>query len=193
MLSSQVSLNTFHKQSHVLSRRQVFPILMGLSITVALTSCRTVTTNQYEATALTTLTWQVKYSIDSADDKHPRFEEFASNSLLNRNGEQPKDAVIGPDDQGLWWSALPPRPSIDEVEQRLKPQEKANKPEVLRTVKYQITYQQDGQSVTLPTNYDVYRQVARGYRSRKPLQLTLGINNASVTKAEPINEAGAGL
>jgi hypothetical protein len=152
-----------------------------------------VTTNQYEATALTTLTWQVKYSIDSADDKHPRFEEFASNSLLNRNGEQPKDAVIGPDDQGLWWSALPPRPSIDEVEQRLKPQEKANKPEVLRTVKYQITYQQDGQSVTLPTNYDVYRQVARGYRSRKPLQLTLGINNASVTKAEPINEAGAGL
>ncbi len=193
MLSSQVSLNTFHKQSHVLSRRQVFPILMGLSITVALTSCRTVTTNQYEATALTTLTWQVKYSIDSADDKHPRFEEFASNSLLNRNGEQPKDAVIGPDDQGLWWSALPPRPSIDEVEQRLKPQEKANKPEVLRTVKYQITYQQDGQRVTLPTNYDVYRQVARGYRSRKPLQLTLGINNASVTKAEPINEAGAGL
>ncbi len=193
MLSSQVSLNTFHKQSHVLSRRQVFPILMGLSITVALTSCRTVTTNQYEATALTTLTWQVKYSIDSADDKHPRFEEFASNSLLNRNGEQPKDAVIGPDDQGLWWSALPPRPSIDEVEQRLKPQEKANKPELLRTVKYQITYQQDGQRVTLPTNYDVYRQVARGYRSRKPLQLTLGINNASVTKAEPINEAGAGL
>ncbi len=193
MLSSQVSLNTFHKQSHVLSRRQVFPILMGLSITVALTSCRTVTTNQYEATALATLTWQVKYSIDSADDKHPRFEEFASNSLLNRNGEQPKDAVIGPDDQGLWWSALPPRPSIDEVEQRLKPQEKANKPELLRTVKYQITYQQDGQRVTLPTNYDVYRQVARAYRSRKPLQLTLGINDASVTKAEPVNEAGAGL
>jgi hypothetical protein len=134
------------------------------------------------------LTWQVKYSIDSADDKHPRFEEFASNSLLNRNGEQPKDAVIGPDDKGLWWSALPPRPTIDEVEQRSKPQEQASKPELLRSVKYQITYQQDEQRVTLPTNYDVYRQVARSYRSRKPLQLTLGINNASVTKAEPAGE-----
>ena len=151
---------------------------------VVLSSCDTVTTNQYEATALTTLTWQVQYSTDPVNDKQPRFEEFASNSLLNRNGEKPKDAVIGPDDKGLWWSALPPRPSIDEVEQRQKHGEERGKPELLRTVKYEITYQQDGQKVTLPTNYDVYRQVARAYPSRKPLQLTLGINNASVTKAE---------
>jgi len=79
---------------------------------------------------------------------------------------------------------LPPRPSIDEVEQRQQPQEKASKPELLRTANYQITYKQDGQTVTLPTNYDVYRQVARAYRSRKPLQLTLGIGDRSVEKAE---------
>lgn len=151
---------------------------------VALTSCDTVTTDQYEATALTTLTWQVQYSTDPVNDKQPRFEEFASNSLLNRNGEEPKDAVIGPDEKGLWWSKLPPRPTIDEVEQRQKSGEEASKPELLRNVKYQITYQQDGQTVTLPTNHDVYRQVARAYPSQKPLQLTLGINNASVTKAE---------
>jgi len=147
-------------------------------------SCDTVTTDQYEATAQTTLTWQVKYSMNPTTEKNPRFEEFASNSLLNRNGEKPKDAVIGPDQKGFWWSALPPRPSIDEVEQRQKPQEKPSQPELLRSVKYQITYKQGGQTVTLPTNYDVYRQVARAYPSRKPLQLTLGINDASVEKAE---------
>ena len=153
---------------------------------VTLSGCDTVTTNQYEATALTTMTWQVQYSTSPGNEKQPRFEEFASNSLLNRNGEKPKEAVIGPDDKGLWWSALPPRPSIDEVEQRQKSGEEPSKPEILRNVKYEMTYQQDGQTVTLPTNYDVYRQVARAYPSRKPLQLTLGVNNASVTKAEPI-------
>ena len=161
-------------------------MLVGSCVTVALTSCSTVTTDQYEAIAQTTLTWQVKYSINPANDKNPRFEEFASNSLLNRNGEKPKEAVLGPDDKGLWWSALPPRPSIDEVEQRQKSGEEPNKPEILRNVKYEMTYQQDGQTLTLPTNYDVYRQVAKAYPSRKLLQLTLGVNNASVTKAEPI-------
>ncbi len=151
---------------------------------VALTSCDTVATDQYEATALTTLTWQVKYSINPTADRNPRFEEFASNSLLNRNGEKPEAAVIGPDEKGLWWPRLPPQPSIDEVEQRTKPQEKASRPELLRTVKYQITYQQDGQRVTLPTNYDVYRQVVRAYPSQKTLNLTLGINDSFVEKAE---------
>jgi hypothetical protein len=166
--------------------RQLFVLLVSTCVAVVLSSCDTVTTDQYEATALTTLTWQVQYSINPVTDNQPRFEEFASNSLLNRNGEKPKDAVIGPDDKGLWWPKLPPRPTIDEVEQRQKSGEEASKPELLRNVKYEMTYQQDGQKVTLPTNYDVYRQVARAYPSRKPLQLTLGVNNGSVTKAEPI-------
>jgi len=153
---------------------------------IALTGCQTVTTDQYEATARTTHTWQVKYSLNPTTDKNPRFEEFASNSLVNRNGEKPEDAVIGPDDKGLWWPALPPKPSIDEIEQREKPQEKASPPELLRTVKYQLTYQQDGQKVTLPTNYQVYRQVARAHPYGKSLQLTLGLNDGSVEKAEPL-------
>ncbi|HEY9831733.1 MAG TPA: hypothetical protein V6D26_14220 [Stenomitos sp.] len=172
--------------SRYLKYRQLFLFWVSCCVVVTLIGCDTVTTNEYEATALTTLTWQVQYSIDPVNDKQPRFEEFASNSLLNRNGEKPKEAVIGPDDQGLWWSKLPPRPSIDEVEQRQKPGEVPSKPELLRNVKYEMTYQQDGKKVTLPTNYDVYRQVARAYPARKPLQLTLGVNNASVTKAEPI-------
>ncbi|HEY9596877.1 MAG TPA: hypothetical protein V6D33_04345 [Cyanophyceae cyanobacterium] len=157
---------------------------MSLVVGAALTGCRTVTTDKYEATAQTTLTWRVKYSINPTTDNNPRFEEFASNSLVNRNGEKPKEAVIGPDEKGLWWSALPPKPSIDQVEQRKKPQEQASQPELLRTVKYQIIFQDDGQAMTLPTNYSVYRQVARAYPSHKPLQLTLGINDGSVEKAE---------
>ncbi len=172
------------RHSRYLQHRQLFSLLACFCVTVALTGCDTVTTDQYESTALTTLTWQVQYSTDPVNDKQPRFEEFASNSLLNRNGEEPKDAVIGPDDKGLWWPKLPPRPTVDEVEQRQKHGEQASKPELLRNVKYEITYQQDGQKLTLPTNYDVYRQVVRAYPSRKPLQLTLGINNSSVTKAE---------
>ncbi len=181
-----MSLIRFPFRSHrFFGRRQPFLILTVLFAVVTLISCTTVTIDQYEATAQTTLTWQVKYSINPTTDKNPRFEEFASNSLVSRNGEKPKDAVIGPDEKGLWWPALPPRPSIDEVEQRQKPQEKPTRPELLRTVKYQISYQQGEQTVTLPTNYEVYRQVARAYPSRKPLQLTLGINDASVEKAEP--------
>ncbi|GAB4201156.1 MAG: hypothetical protein Fur006_53310 [Coleofasciculaceae cyanobacterium] len=172
--------------SHYQKCRQLFVLLVSICLAVVLASCDTVTTDQYEATALTTLTWQVQYSINPVTDNQPRFEEFASSSLLNRNGEKPKDAVIGPDDKGLWWPKLPPRPTIDEVEQRQKSGEEASKPELLRTVKYEMTYQHNGQKVTLPTNYDVYRQVARAYPSRKPLQLTLGVNNGSVTKAEPI-------
>lgn len=184
----------FHKlslQDNQYSRhRQLLAGLTGLGLMVALSSCSTVTTDQYEATAKTTLTWQVQYSLYSTrrDDTNTRFETFASTSLINRNGEKPQDAVIGPDEKGLWWPALPPKPSIDEVEQRQKLQEEPSKPEVLQTVDYQLTYNQSGETVTLPTNYQVYRQVAKAHSSGTPLQLTLGINNASVEKAEPVGK-----
>lgn len=162
---------------------------VGVSLATMLTSCDRVTTEQYEATAETTITWQVKYFTSPNQKRSPRFEEFASTSLINRNGEKPPGAVIGPDEKGLWWPDLPPRPSLDEVEQRQKLGETPGRPELLRTVNYQITYQQDGQTVTLPTNYHVYRQVARVHPKRPPLALTLGINNASVTKAEPVERS----
>jgi hypothetical protein len=41
--------------------------------------------------------------------------------------------------------------------------------------------------MTLPTNYAVYRQVAKAYPKNTPLRLTFGINNGSVEKAEPVN------
>lgn len=153
--------------------------------TLTLTSCSTLTTNQYEATALTSYTWQVKVADDLANENLARFETFATTSLLNRNGLKPSGAVTGPDDKGLWWPALPPRPSVDEVEQRKKLQQASN-PELLKTVKYELNYRVGEQQRTLPTNYEVYRQVVKAYPSRTPLQLTLGLNDNSVEKAEPV-------
>lgn len=167
------------------SLKKFFTIAIGITSAIALTSCTTLTINQYQATAQTTYTWQVKYST-SPSDKLPRFETFAATSLLNRNGQQPPDAVTGPDDQGLWWPALPPRPTVDQIEQRQKPQEQPSTPELLKSVNYQITYIEGSKPRTLPTNYQVYRQVVKAYPAQRPLQLTLGVNNSSVEKAEPL-------
>ncbi|MEA5595778.1 hypothetical protein VB797_15630 [Rivularia sp. UHCC 0363] len=167
--------------------KQRAPILFSLLISAAIAGCSNVTTSQYEATALTTYTWQVKYANNLTTEPSPRREEFATTSLLNRNGLKPSGAVTGPDDRGLWWAALPPRPTVDEVEQRKGSQQEASKPELLKSVKYEFIYSDGTQQRTLPTNYDVYRQVVKAYPERSPLELTLGVGDNSVEKAEPVS------
>lgn len=168
--------------------QQLFLAILSFTIAITFAGCGVQTIDRYESTASTTLTWQVNYTNDPMENKQGRFEEFASVSLLNRNGEKPEGRVVGPDDKGLWWATIPPKPTLDEIEARKKKAyEKPGKPELLRQVKYHIIYQQDGQSITLPTNYEVYRQVVKAYPNRTPLQLTMGLNNGSVEKAEPAN------
>ena len=163
-------------------------IIISFFIVTFIPSCGTQTIDSYQATAETTLTWQVKYTNDPTEDKRGRFAEFASVSLVNRNGKKP-EAGVYQDDQGLWWAKVPPKPSVDEIEARRKRlYEKIGKPELLREVKYHITYQQNGQTITLPTNYSVYRQVVKAYPQKIPLRLTMGINNGSVEKAEPLGQ-----
>lgn len=43
-------------------------------------------------------------------------------------------------------------------------------------------------TTTLPTNYDVYRQVVKAYPQITPLELTLGVNDNSVEKAEHVSK-----
>lgn len=139
---------------------------------------------EYEAFALTTYTWRVEYFI-SLNEKQPRIEEFASTSLLNVNGQKPEEGFGGyQDDKGLWWPPLPHKPTLDEIEEREKPSEKHSRPEILRTVKYTIKYQQNGTTKTSPTNYSVYRKAVKAYAKGDFLKLTFGFN--SVQKAEPI-------
>jgi hypothetical protein len=143
--------------------------------------------NEYEATAVSTITWRVNYSRDPSENKQNRYEKFESASLTNRNGEQPEGGIVCPQKQDIWCPKIPPQPTVDEIEARRKaPYEKMGKPERLWEIKYYITYQQDGQTLTLPTNYEVYRQVVKAYPNQTPLQLTMGINNGSVEKAVPI-------
>ncbi|MFW9261265.1 hypothetical protein [Nostoc sp. CALU 546] len=165
---------------------KVLPLIITALTAVTLTSCSTTTVQQYEATALTSYTWQVKYANNLTSQPQPRIENFANTSVVNRNGVKPPGAVVGPDDRGLWWPTLPPRPSVDEVEQRKKSQEEAGKPELMKDVQYKLTYGVGNSQNTLPTNYEVYRQVVKAYPQKTPLQLTLGVNDNSVEKAEPV-------
>ncbi len=66
-------------------------------------------------------------------------------------------------------------------------EQEASRPELLKSVKYTFIYSEGAEQRTLPTNYDVYREVVKAYPSRTPLELTLGVGDNSVEKAEPIS------
>lgn len=158
-------------------------VLMSMMVT----ACERVSTTQYQATATTTYTWMVDYyDQNRSSDRPPRIETFATGSLVNTNGQRPADAVTGPDDKGLWWGALPPRPSLDEMEARQQPQETLGTPRLNKRVEYSVTFRLPGQdNRTLPTRYEIYRQVVRSYEQRQPLEFVLGINEGSVENVVP--------
>ena len=165
--------------------RKIIIIFLGFFLAVTLNSCAQLVVNEYDVFAITTYTWRAEYFL-SRNEKMPRIEEFTSTSLLNVNGEKPQDAFGGKDDQGLWWPVIPPKPTLDELEALEKPGEKHSRPELLRTVTYRFQYQENGQTITLPTNYSVYRQAVKADAKGESLKLTLGINNQSVEKAERV-------
>lgn len=171
------SLRTQHKPIR-------YTMIVLASLALGLTSCDEKTTSQYESTATVTYTWQVEYSRNSDKTNQIRREKFASTSLVNKNGERPGEAVTGPDDKGLWYPALPPRPTVDELEARRRPPEKMSQPELLKDADYTITYEAEGQTITAPTNYNVYRTVVKALPNQQTLELTLGIDDNFVQKAE---------
>ena len=166
------------------SRRQSIAPLATITIAILVPGCTNLLTNDYEATAVTTYVWQVEYSGDSDRPVDRRLERFATTSLKNVDGMQPDAAVSGPDDQGLWWPALPTRPTVDELEASQKAGERIGTPELIQTVDYTLSFYLDGGSQTLPSNYSVYRQAVKGKRDKRSLELTLGPAEKSVTKAE---------
>jgi hypothetical protein len=172
---------TFLKTQHKPIR---YTLITLASIALGLTSCDERTTSKYEATATVTYTWQVEYSTNPDKTNQIRREKFASTSLINKNGERPGEAVTGPDDKGLWYPALPPRPTVDELEARQKPQEQMSQPELLKDAEYTITYESEGQTINASTNYDVYRTVVKALPNQQSLELTLGVDNKFVQKAD---------
>ncbi len=161
-------------------------------VALLVSSCTQVSTNAYEATAdfeataATTYTWQVEYAPRVGQDRpnDRRLEQFESTTVTNRNGIRPDAAGSGPDSKGLWWPVLPPEPTVDDIESRTRQGEIPGSPEVVKAVDYKITFDQAGESKTLPTDYDVYRQAVKAFEKDRPLALTLGPQDASVLKAE---------
>jgi hypothetical protein len=172
---------TFLKPQH----KSILAVLAGLSL--ALTSCEEKTTNQYATTATVTYTWQVQYSVNEDKTNQIRREKFASTSLVNKNGERPGEAVTGPDDKGLWYPALPPRPTVDELEAQKKSSERMSEPELLKSADYTITYESAGQTITAPTNYDVYRTVVKALPNKSQLDVTVGVDDKFVQQVRVKN------
>lgn len=146
-----------------------------------------VTTGTYEATATVTQTWRAEYarSFDRRQTIH--METFESNSLVNRNGVRPEGAATGPDDEGLYWPSLPPRPTADDLDSRKRePIEQRTDPAILREVDYAITFDYNGQRRTLPTTRTVYSEASRAFADQQALEVTFGPGDQSIGAARRI-------
>lgn len=172
-------------------------IAVGLSASAVLTSCDeqaldriedTMVTEQYDATATTRYTWQVEYRPEGVTADRPRegrTETFESSYRVNVNG-QPAVPSAGDaaDEKGLWWPALPPKPTVDELEARQQDDEMFAEPLIQQAVEYTLTFEEAGEMVTLQTEYPVYREAVKGKATDRSLKLTLGREDAYVWKAE---------
>lgn len=162
-------------------------VVVGFGLAIALASCSETVTNDFEAMAVTTYTWRAEYLPAGVNQDRPRdrrIEEFETNSLINMNGEPTVDPTGERDSDGIWWPALPPKPTVDELEARLQDGEKYEEPLIDKSIDFTITFDQQGQTVTLPTNAAVYRLAVQATERDRPLKLLLGPQDGSVQKAE---------
>ncbi|WP_017324179.1 DUF1565 domain-containing protein [Synechococcus sp. PCC 7336] len=147
---------------------------LSLAIALVLASCSTETepiaTSQCQAAvARATYTWRVIYSPrTSGNAQRDRTEWFDSTELINRNGEKPLGAVSGPDDSGIWWPALPPRPSADRVDRRRERFERNDSPALVRSVEHFL--QCDGRD--LAASNRVYRRASAAFRDGQSVRAT---------------------
>lgn len=182
---------------HISDQSRYQPRWLALPATCAVMvlaiGCNQVSTNAYEATAdfeataATTYVWQVEYLPRTIGQDRPndrRLERFESTTVTNVNGIRPEAAGSGPDSKGLWWPVLPPEPTVDDIEDRRRNAETPRPPEIIKAIDYKITFNQAGETKTLPTDYDVYREAVKAFERDRPLELTLGPQDASVLKAE---------
>lgn len=184
-------MNTFPRSAVWINA--ALPIIGALVISVGTAGCTQVNTSasdataDFEATAATTYTWQVEYVPRGATPDRPndrRLEQFESTQVVNSNGIRPEAAGSGPDEKGLWWPVLPPKPTIGDIEDKQRPGETPRPAEVIKSVDYKLTFNQAGETRTLPTDYDVYRQAVKAFEKERPLSLTLGPQDGSVIEAE---------
>lgn len=145
-------------------RLQTLVWLITWAAILPLSSCSMIPqTRCLSSVAIATQTWEVNYYINktSGGFNTQRIRSFQSNTLTNLNGEKPIDAVSGPDDNGVWWGAIPPRPTADEVDQQRELQEFNDPPQLQRSIDYQLRCEDK----TLSTDALSYREAARAIRA----------------------------
>jgi hypothetical protein len=168
-------------------RHPLLNIALGLGLALTLSGCKELVTDQYEAVAVTTYTWQAEYRPQGVTPDRPRegrIETFETNSLVNLNGQPTVEPTGDQDASGIWWPALPPKPTVDDLEARQKAGEVYSEPLIQQSVDYRLTFDQAGETVTLPTNAGVYREAVKAYEQGRSLEVLLGPQNAHVQKAE---------
>lgn len=147
---------------------------------------KTLTTENYEATATTVYTWQAEYLPQNVSQDRPndrRIETFESSYRVNLNGEPAVQDFGEPDYQGLWWPALPPKPTVDDLEARQKQREVFEAPQLRKSVEYTLTFEQGGELITVATNDSVYREAVKGLQAQRPLQIAFGREEAYIRQA----------
>lgn len=162
-------------------------VVASIGCGLAIAGCSDLVTDDYEAMAVTTYTWRAEYSPRGVTPDRPRegrIETFETNSLVNMNGEPTVEATGERDENGIWWPALPPKPTVEDLEARQKEGEVFSEPLIDKSVEYSLTFDNAGETVTLPTDYSVYRQAVQAYERDRPLQLLLGPQDAYVQKAD---------
>lgn len=127
------------------------------------------TTQCNAAIAIATQTWEVNYYINKTSGglNTQRKQAFQRNTLTNLNGEKPVDGVSS-DDNGIWWAALPPRPTVDEMDQHRQLQEQNDPPLLQRSVDYQLRCEDR----TLKTDALTYREAARTIRAGQTVHVS---------------------
>lgn len=135
------------------------------------------------AIAIATQAWEVNYytSKTSGGLNTQRSQSFRSNTLANRNGEKPVNAV-SIDDNGIAWAALPPRPTADEVDQYRQTQEQNDPPQLQRSVEYQLRCDRE----SLKTDGATYREASRAIRAGQIVRVSyLGDRALKIEAQEP--------
>lgn len=135
------------------------------------------------AIAIATQTWEVTYYISKTAGglNTQRSQSFQTNTLTNANGIQPDNAV-SIDDNGIWWAALPPRPTADEVDQHRQTQEQNDAPQLQRFVDYQLRCE----SGTLKTDALTYREASRAIRAGQIVRVSYVGNRALKIEAQEL-------
>lgn len=162
---------------HDLNSRGWMGIASGVLIAL-LASCSSDTdpvgTTQCDAAiARASYRWRVDYapSRSTSSRIQERSEFFEGSELINRNREEPEGAVSGPDNDGVWWPALPPRPSPEAVDNAAERLEDSGEPTLVRKVDYFLQCDEGD----LSTDRRTYRQTSTAFRSGETVEVSYGL------------------